>query len=252
MVSPRAIVLAGDGVNCENETVHALRLGGFEAESHHVSRLLSTGDFLTNSDLLVLPGGFSFGDEIQSGKVLALKIMSRLKEEIDDFVERGKLIIGICNGFQALVNMRLLPGNLQKERKTVSLVHNEQKRFLDTWVDLDVPPSQEGHFFAGLEKIQLPVRHGEGRIVTSLPDEDALLPYCPLFYSEDVNGSLARMAALQNEEGTVLGMMPHPEAYVRWTQHPNWTGMKTRGEDFSCDPPGLLIFRNACQIARHS
>lgn len=252
MVSPRAIVLAGDGVNCENETVHALNLAGFKAESEHVSRLLTQANFLSNADLLVLPGGFSFGDEIQSGKVLAIKILNKLRQEIDAFLERGKLIIGICNGFQALVNMRLLPGDLQKERKVVSLVHNEQKRFLDTWVELEIPPSQEGHFFAGLENIQLPIRHGEGRIITSLPDEEALIPYCPLFYKNDVNGSLARIAALQNEEGNVLGMMPHPEAFVRWTQHPNWTGMKLKGEDFSCDPPGLLIFRNACQIARHS
>ena len=246
----KAIVLSGDGINCEAETKHALTLAGFNPVLVHVSNLLDNPSLLDDSYLLVLPGGFSFGDEIESGKVLAIKIMEKIKLQVEQYVNSGKLVIGICNGFQALVQMGLLPGTENNE-KCVSLLRNDSKKFINRWVTLKTNSNGNG-YFSELEKIDLPIRHGEGRLAVADSVKSSIDQYSALTYTEDVNGSFKNIAALTNEKGNVIGMMPHPEAFVRWTHHPNWPSLKIESPDLFDEnsenykiPHGLKILLNA-------
>lgn len=215
----KVLVLTGDGINCENETALAFSEYGVSTQIVHIYDLIHTPDLLNSAHILALPGGFSFGDEIGSGQILALKLKYSLGEELKKFIEAKKLIIGICNGFQALVRLGLLPEPF-KER-VMTLTHNRQGHFINRWVDLDVPKSRcvwtkmiEG------QKIALPIRHGEGKIVfagdsfkqqslfeTLLGNEQIALSYC-----EDVNGSYQQIAGVCDPTGRILGLMPHPEA----------------------------------------
>ena len=212
----------------------------------HDSELLKEPGKLGDCDLCVIPGGFSFGDEIASGKVLGVKLKERLNDALHQFIDSGKLLVGICNGFQVLVQMGLLPESEPGKPRIVSLARNSEHKFQNRWVEMTVSATADSTFFRGLSKIALPIRHGEGRLVLepdateTMQEHDAEHPAgegkkktelvkqrAPLRYSDDVNGSFDRIAALVNERGNVMGMMPHPEAFVRWTQHPRWTEKKS-------------------------
>jgi phosphoribosylformylglycinamidine (FGAM) synthase-like amidotransferase family enzyme len=266
---PTALVIAGDGINCENETEWALQLAGFKPIRLHDSELLKEPGKLGDCDLCVIPGGFSFGDEIASGKVLGVKLKERLNDALHQFIDRGKLLVGICNGFQVLVQMGLLPESEPGKPRIVSLARNSGRKFQNRWVEMTVSAGADSTFFRGLEEIALPIRHGEGRLVLepdaidTMQEHDAAHPAgaghkkaelvkqrAPLRYANDVNGSFDRIAALVNERGNVMGMMPHPEAFVRWTQHPRWTERKALGKisAHSGDPDGLRIFKNAAEF----
>jgi phosphoribosylformylglycinamidine synthase len=265
MIKPKAFVLCGDGINCDAETVWALNLAGFVPARLHTSEILETPRKLMTAQMLVLPGGFSFADEIASGKVLALKLKDKLKEVLFDYIERGSLVLGICNGFQVLTQLGLLPSSKQNAPRTVTLTHNSSGRFMNKWVELEISPFSSSFLFEGLTTIHLPVRHGEGRLLVS---EDLSPPALTdlkkrgvLRYAEDINGSYDRIAALTNEKGNVVGLMPHPEAFVRWSQHPAWTLSKypTRSEKAGLKvtvspvfgiPHGLSIFMNAAKAVR--
>ncbi len=255
-IRPLALVVSGDGINCENESKFACELAGFRAQEVHISRLLAGPELLSECSLLVLPGGFSFGDEIASGRVVALKLMERLEEQLLSYIASGRLLIGICNGFQALVQMGVLPDTTPEKSRSVSLVRNSGGHFINRWVTLEVPRTSKSRFFHGLEKIELPIRHGEGRLIARQGSEKMADEHCSLRYLEDINGSLSRIAGLTNEKDNVLGLMPHPEAFVRWSHHPSWMAMRARGRDKngandnSAQPHGLAILRNACQMAR--
>jgi phosphoribosylformylglycinamidine synthase subunit PurQ / glutaminase len=265
VIKPKAFVLYGDGINCDAETVWALNLAGFIPSRVHTSEILETPRKLMTAQLLALPGGFSFGDEIASGKILALKLKEKLKEVLFDYIERGSLVLGICNGFQVLVQLGLLPNSKQNAPRTVSLCHNVSGKFINKWVELEISPFSSSFFFEGLTTIHLPIRHGEGRLSLAA-DASALIcdqvrRQAVLRYAEDVNGSFDRIAALTNERGNVLGLMPHPEAFVRWTQHPAWTLSKypTRSEKAGLKvtvspafgiPHGLSILMNAAKAVR--
>ncbi len=222
--SCRALVLCGDGINCDFETAHALELAGFSADKMHCSDLLASPEKLFSYRLLALPGGFSFGDEIASGKVMAVKLRERLKNVLYQYTDQGNIVIGICNGFQILVQLGLLPDSSEGAPRMVSLCHNSTGRFMNKWVALDVA-EECGPFFQGLTTIHLPVRHGEGNLTLSSDVEEdtgnRVKRASPLRYSNDINGSFDRIAALTNEKSNVLGLMPHPEAFVRWNQHPS-------------------------------
>jgi phosphoribosylformylglycinamidine synthase len=225
----------------------------------HASQLLADPSALSRYHLCAIPGGFSFGDEIASGKVLAVKLMERLKEALYQFVEEERLLMGICNGFQVLVQMGLLPHSQSGKPRVVSLMHNKGKKFINRWVTLDVTENTGTPFFIGLNSFDLPIRHGEGRLALASSGKDSeegkaseqelVKQRAPLRYADDVNGSFDRIAALNNERGNVLGIMPHPEAFVRWSQHPQWTARKfapDAGDGFGeGEAPGLRIFKNA-------
>jgi len=274
MTKPLALVLRGDGINCDNETAWALELAGFRAKSVHVSSFIEDQSDLKEAKLLALPGGFSFGDEIASGKVLALKLRQGVMHSLYQFISSSGLIIGICNGFQVLTQLGILPRSAEHSSRFVTLTKNNHGHFNDRWVDLAVSGGpKNGHsFFSGLQKIELPIRHGEGRLVVDAGDEggddeagalarfeDEVRSCAPLRYKDDVNGSFDRIAALTNAEGTVLGLMPHPEAFVRWTQHPFWTTLKLDRPDLAAAqhpmdlplidrPHGFTILRNAFEM----
>jgi phosphoribosylformylglycinamidine synthase len=265
MIKPKALVLYGDGINCDNETMWALLQAGFAPTRLHVSELLETPKKLLTVQLLALPGGFSFGDEIASGKVLAVKLKEKLQTALMEFIEKDYLVIGICNGFQVLVQLGLLPSTEPNAKKSVSLCQNENNKFVNKWVELETSSSNKSPFFEGLTTIHLPIRHGEGRLTipknADLSTIKTIKKQSVLRYSSDINGSFDRIAALTNEKGNVLGLMPHPEAFIRWTQHPAWTLSKYPNPSYESDlkitvspsfavPHGLSILMNAAKIVR--
>jgi phosphoribosylformylglycinamidine synthase len=256
----KVLVLTGFGINCDLETQHAFRAVGADAERIHLNDIILGEKRLGDYEILAFPGGFSFGDDIASGKVLANKFKHHLKKELEEFVHSGKLVIGICNGFQALVKMGLLPaldGNYFSQQAT--LTFNDSGRFEDRWVWLKVNPASKCVFTKGIEKLYLPVRHGEGKfvadqrvlerlkkqgqVVAQYTDPEGKLAGYPW----NPNGSLENIAGVCDETGRVYGMMPHPEAFNHFTNHPRWT----RGE-FSGEGMGIPVFRNAVEYAEKS
>jgi phosphoribosylformylglycinamidine synthase len=245
---PKALVITGDGINCETETSQALSLVGFEAEIRHLNDVIAERlhqDALSNRyALLALPGGFSFGDDLTSGKVLALKIRHGLGWDLATYADRGGLVIGVCNGFQALIRMGIFG-------KGISITQNAQGKFVDNWVKV-TPNGNRCAWLKGLGTMDLPIRHGEGRIVISSARRAELIGKMDkqgmtcLRYEGDPNGSDERLAGLCDSTGRIFGLMPHPEAFVRWTAHPEWTSAPARA---SSPGQGLAIFENAYQEA---
>lgn len=245
----RALVLTGDGINCELETAEALRLAGFKTDVRHLNDVIAERfplDALSEYySLLALPGGFSFGDDLASGRVLALKIQHGLKWNLSTFADRGGLVIGICNGFQALIRMGIFG-------KDLTISQNEQGRFVDQWTRV-TPQGNKCVWLKGVGTIDLPIRHGEGRIVLAGATKVETLnrferhgQMC-LRYETNPNGSEERIAGLCDITGRIFGLMPHPEAFVRWTAHPDWTAYPDRA---SSPGQGLMVFENAFKAAR--
>ncbi len=206
----KVLVLTGDGINCEHETAWAFGQAGGNSTIEHINDLLSKPEELLNYDILALPGGFSFGDDLASGKVLALKLKHGLGSVLKDF---KRPIIGICNGFQALVKLGLLG------QESMALASNSSGKFINRWSELKVQPSAciwtkklEG------KKVSFPIRHGEGRFVLEKADSFEKLKQqkqLPLFYQQDENGSYANIAGVCDPSGLVFGLMPHPEAAIK-------------------------------------
>lgn len=245
---PYALVITGDGINCEVETAQALRLAGFDAEIRHLNDLIaekfSQDELSRRYGALALPGGFSFGDDLTSGKVLALKIQHGLGWDLSRFAERGGLVIGICNGFQALIRMGVFG-------RDVSITSNAQGKFVNTWVKVS-PNGSKCAWLKGVGTMDLPIRHGEGRVVIASHRRAEVMGKMErqgmtcLRYETDPNGSDERLAGLCDPTGRIFGLMPHPEAFVRWTSHPEWTAAPARA---SAPGQGLVIFENAYQEA---
>ena len=238
----RFLVLTGDGINCANETAWAFELAGGQADIVHVNDLLNQPSKLFDYQGMAFPGGFSFGDDLGSGQVMALKMRHALGAELSGFVDNGAAIIGICNGFQMLTKLGLLPH--PKRSRSVALAPNLHGQFIDRWVTLERPQSSVCKWTAGLEQFDLPIRHGEGRVVFSLGQEAALYQelldrgQVALRYSKDVNGSYERIAAICDPTGMILGLMPHPEAHLFHLHRPNHTAAPfTEGA-------GLKLFKN--------
>jgi phosphoribosylformylglycinamidine synthase len=221
----------------------------------HVGRIIAGDKSLLDYDILAIPGGFSYGDDIAAGKVLAVELISHLGDVLRDFVEAGKLIIGICNGFQVLVKTGLLPGaDYGGPGEAATLTWNDSGKFEDRWVWLE-PADNACVFARGLERIELPVAHAEGRFVTRdaqvlerlRTQRQIVLRYCgpggelEPAYPWDPNGSQDCIAGICDPTGRVLGMMPHPERYVSRYQHPRWTRLPAESEEGA----GLALFRNA-------
>lgn len=236
--APRACVLTGFGINCEHETAHALSLAGATCELVHFNDLLADGgQSLEEFQILAVPGGFSFGDDIQSGRVLANKFRFSLRTPLRRFVDEGKPVLGVCNGFQTLVQLGVLPGWDDWSRNHLTLMANASGRFEDRWVRLRTERSA-CPYAQGMEWMWMPSRHGEGQLALSGPkvlerldaQGQVVFRYASptdghkaMSYPDNPNGSCDAIAGLCNEAGNVLGLMPHPECHVRYAQTPTWT-----------------------------
>ncbi len=256
---PKAIILRTAGTNCDYETRYALEKAGADVDLVHVNQLVKDKGLLSSYHIFVLPGGFTYGDDIAAGKVLANQLRHHLLDELTRFVDDGKLVIGICNGFQVLIKMGLLPGingtqpsSTNEYRQEFTLTYNDSNKFEDRWVYLKsfsdksvfidkdcllyVPIAHaEGKFVAG-NGGELEALGKSGQIIFKYVDKDGNIANYPW----NPNGSLDNIAGVCDSTGRVIGMMPHPERYIEPTQHPRWTreGLKAEGD-------GIAIFRNA-------
>jgi phosphoribosylformylglycinamidine synthase subunit PurQ / glutaminase len=255
MAQPRALVLRAPGTNCDEETAAAWSLAGAAAETWHVGRVLEAPGALDRFQVLTIPGGFSYGDDLGAGRILAVRLAA-LGEALGRFCDRGGLVLGICNGFQVLVQAGLLPGGAGAPRAT--LTHNDSGRFEARWVRL-LPTPGPCPFLTDAEPIELPVAHGEGKFLTADPGALAALERSGQVvlryvdehgrpteaYPANPNGSPGGVAGLCDPSGRIFGLMPHPERHVDPLHHPRWTrlGPKPEGD-------GLRIFRNAVAALR--
>jgi phosphoribosylformylglycinamidine synthase len=249
MRAAKVLVLTGDGINCERETARAFALAGAEPKVMHINDLLAEPAALESFEAMAFPGGFSFGDDLGSGQVLALKVSLVLGEGLARFVQANKPVIGICNGFQALTKLGLLPEPFGV--RTMALARNASGNFLDRWVELEPEKTSACIWTRNLEKgFSLPVRHGEGRVVFTRGEEESLHRQLgqngqiALRYAEDINGSYGRIAGVCDPSGLVFGLMPHPEAAVSLLQHP----LSSRLPDRRGEGPGLAFFRNCVKF----
>jgi phosphoribosylformylglycinamidine synthase I len=266
----KALVLTGYGLNCDYETDHALKLADAESHCVHINDLIQGKEKIDDYHILVFGGGFSWGDDHGAGVLFAAKIKFNLQPLLERFIQSGKLVIGICNGFQALVNIGLLPGfNGNYQERRVALIANTSGNFIDAWVNLKINPQSPCVFTKGISQIELPVRHGEGKFYASDEDMTALFrekqvvaQYADAKGEEakgrwplNPNGSLNDVAGICDPSGRILGLMPHPEAFHHFINHPDWTRNKEvlarQGKKiFDESGDGLQIFRNAVAFIR--
>lgn len=260
---PRAIIIRTAGTNCSYETAYALEKAGAEADLVHVNQLLKDKRLLDTYHIFVLPGGFTYGDDIAAGKVLANQLRYHFQDELERFVDDGKLVIGICNGFQVLIKMGLLPGtngiqtHFSGYKQKFTLTYNDSNKFEDRWVYLKAI-SNKSVFIDKDSILYIPIAHAEGKFVAENEEElEALSKSGQIIfkyvdkdgniadYPWNPNGSQGNIAGVCDSTGRILGMMPHPERHIDPTQHPRWTrdGLNTEGN-------GVAIFRKAVTYVR--
>ena len=265
MSQVKSLVITGFGINCEEEMAAAYELAGATAEIVHLNEILHGLISIHNYDILNFPGGFSFGDDLASGKVVANKIKYKklpsgkvLLDEVKQFLSEGKFILGVCNGFQMLVRMGLLPNTNSDFEAEATLSNNNSGKFEDRWVYCKVNKTSATPFLKNIDVIALPARHGEGKLILMDDEmrdkvvEDRLncLTYCTADgtptsqYPANPNGADLNCAGLISQSGQVLGLMPHPEAYLSLYNNPNWGQIKRNNPSVSEDGEGLKIFEN--------
>jgi len=263
---PKAIILSGYGINCEEETKLAFLRAGGEADIVHINDLIADPKQLSKYQIMAFPGGFSYGDDTGSGKAFANKMRNHLSKELKEFVERDTLIIGICNGFQIITNLGLLPG---------ALSHNTSAQYIVRWVDLKVPLSplagagRGSPWLKGIKSISLPIAHGEGRYIIDEKKYKEMLKNGEIAFKytkgdickyqnlkANPNGAMHDIAGVLGYNGRVLGLMPHPERAQFFHHRPDWQlqkeilkrkkdGLSRRSFKGTEDGPGLIIFKNA-------
>lgn len=251
MKKPKALIFSGYGLNCEEETKYAFESAGALADIVHINDLIANKNKLKNYHILAFPGGFSYGDDIGSGKAYANKVRNHLWNEINAFISEEKLVIGICNGFQILTNLGLLPG---------ALIFNDSARYIDRWVGIKIEGNSP--WLEKIDTLTVPIAHGEGKYYA---DEKTLLnlkknnciaakyihgEMCEYQNLEaNPNGSLENIAGVLGFEGRVMGMMSHPERAMFFSQLPNWPYLKEKckraGKAIPAEGPGIKIFKNA-------
>ena len=254
MAQPGVMVLRAPGTNCDRETAFAFELAGGTVERIHINRLLEQPDIVQRFEILCIPGGFSYGDDVAAGRILASQIRRHLGQTMSEFKDAGKLILGICNGFQVLIKSGILLEE-KENAAAATLTWNDSGRYEDRWVHLSAEDNN-CVFLRGVERLYLPVAHAEGKFVPT--SEESLQQLArggqlPLRYTNsslatngevcfpaNPNGSVGNVAGVCDRSGRVLGLMPHPERHIDPTHHPRWTreGLKEEGD-------GLAIFRNA-------
>ncbi len=273
MPTPTACVLRAPGTNCDDETAFAFQSCGAEADRVHLFRLLEKPDLLSSYQILCIPGGFSYGDDIGAGVIFANQLRGHLGDVIGEFLQADKLVLGICNGFQVLLKSGILPGGATEwppaadREPAATLTWNNNGKYTARWVNLRIE-SERSVFLRGIDEIELPVAHAEGKFVTR--DEAILSQWressqIALCYQSrngsttsardgmesggcsspaNPNGSVANIAGVSDPTGRVLGLMPHPERFIHATQHPNWTRRGLNGEG---EGEGVKLFRNAVE-----
>ncbi len=250
-MKPRAMIIHASGTNRDHDVAWALELAGAEPEIVHINALRDGDRSLLDYQMMVLPGGFSYGDDLGAGKLWAIALRNRLGADMELFVDMGRPVIGICNGFQALVKSGLLPSLNGSSQQQATLTRNESGRFECRWVELESNANGNSFWTEGLDNIFCPVAHGEGRFLAdpkTLADiearEQVALRYLVTndSYPANPNGSANNIAGITNPAGNVLGLMPHPEDHIVHAQHPN----RHRGET---DGSGLPLFKNGVDHA---
>jgi phosphoribosylformylglycinamidine synthase len=262
MKKVKTVILRTAGTNCDTETAYAFRASGADVELVHINALIKEKSMLAKYHILAIPGGFTYGDDIASGKVLANELRFGLPEQLSRFVAAGKLIIGICNGFQVLVKMGLLPDINRKQgyKTDATLSLNDSGRFEDRWVYLKRTREEKCIWTKGLpELVYIPVAHAEGKFIPK--DDKTLKALCKngqiVFrytdaegrlsgYPHNPNGSMDNIAGICDPTGKILGMMPHPERHVTYLQHPNWRRFTPRAKGMGI---GLEVFKNGVKFA---
>jgi phosphoribosylformylglycinamidine synthase subunit PurQ / glutaminase len=256
------LIITGYGLNCENESKAAWEMAGAQPDLVHFSDLIANPARLQNYTALMFIGGFSYGDHMTSGHVFALRTKHRLSAEMGKFIQQGKLIMGVCNGFQIMVKLGLLPG-LDEDYFTqkLSVMQNDCGTFQNRWVPLRFESTSPCVFTRGLTHMPLPIRHGEGKVFTldkNLLQKLESLGCVPCRYADPINGeatqefpynpngSLNAIAGLCDPTGRIYGLMPHPEAYLYPENHPQWELQKINGT-LPVQGVGLLMFRNAVE-----
>jgi len=266
-MKPPVLVITGYGVNCEAESVEAWRLAGAAPEMVHLNDLLDRPADLDRYAGLMFIGGFSYGDHMTSGHVFALRVKHHLQARLQRFVEDGKIILGVCNGFQIMTKIGLLPG-LDGEyfEQKVALMENDCGSFQNFWVEVGFEPSSPCIFTRGLDRMPLPIRHGEGKFFTTDPRVleqlesgggvacrylDPVSGHPASEFPHNPNGSIHAIAGICDPSGRVFGMMPHPEAYLFPENHPQWTHQRLAGS-LPDEGLGLRLFRNAAAFMQAS
>lgn len=264
MKKVNALILTGFGLNCDGETAHAFELAGAAAHKVHINKLVSGEVRLEDFQILAFGGGFSWGDDHGAGVIQALKLKNHIGRDLLTFVDQGKLIIGICNGFQALVNLGLLPGlDNDYTKRSVSVTFNDCGNFRDQWVHLTANSESPCVFTRGMTMADYPVRHGEGKFIAEKDVVDTLVAnHQVVFQYADANGAPAKgafplnpngslhdIAGICDPTGRIFGLMPHPEAYNHFTNHPDWTRntqrLKREGNPLDQDMTvGIKLFKN--------
>ena len=259
MSKPNVLIITGYGVNCEAESARAWELAGANPEMIHLNDLLENPAQLERFEAMMFIGGFSYGDHMTSGHVFSLRVKHHMQEHLQRFIDDGKLILGICNGFQVMTKMGLLPGlDGDYFSPKISLMQNDCGCFQNFWCDIRFEDASPCVFTQGLGTIPLPIRHGEGKIFTldtalleRLENEGCVAArYVDAEnqptqeFPANPNGSLHAIAGLSDPTGRIFGMMPHPEAYLFPENHPQWEKQKLDGT-LPADGLGLRIFQNA-------
>jgi phosphoribosylformylglycinamidine synthase len=260
MKSVRTLVLSGYGLNCDHETAYCFEKAGAIAHRVHINDLTRGQCQLNEYDILVFTGGFSWGDDHGAGVLQALRIKKYLADDLKRFVDRKRLIIGICNGFQTLVNLGILPGLNQGWDRTVALIHNDCGNFRNDWVKLKINPDCPCVFTQNLDYMELPIRHGEGKFYAEKSVLDQLINkhqvvmqyaldrnnLANTHFPDNPNGSTNDIAGICDPTGHIFGLMPHPEAFHHETNHPQWLQFSQQSP--LNVPEGIRLFENAVQF----
>lgn len=263
----KAVVIRAAGTNCDAEMMRAFALAGATPELLHVDRLIAEPARLQEFDLIAFPGGFSFGDDIASGRIFAAKLREKLYPALRDAARAGVPMIGACNGFQVMVQVGLLPGpsagqpwpEAEPPKQITALSFNSGGRFIDAWVNVEINDRSPCIWTKGLSAafagrgaaaMRLPIAHGEGRFVPASQEvlsEIESNQQVAVRYAKDVNGSTNNIAGICDSTGRIFALMPHPERYLDWHMHPFWTRLSAG--DRQGPTPGLMMFQNAVRVA---
>jgi len=264
MAKPKVLVLTGYGINCDDETAFAFIRAGAHADIVHINDLIANRAMLESYQIFAFPGGFSYGDDTGSGKALANRIKNNLMDEMRGFMSRDTLMLGLCNGFQVMVNLGIVPALAGFTGVTeAALEHNTTNRYQCRWVDLLIEKSSPSVFTKGMDRLHIPVAHGEGNFFAEqhvLDDMEKNNLVCIRYIKPDgsrarkefpynPNGSVNDIAAVCDRSGRIMGMMPHPERGMFFYQRDDWTYLKEKlvreGGDIPEEADGFKIFKNA-------